>query len=73
MTDPDAVARHFSGSRALLERVANDRDFLAAVGSIAEHLTRALQVGGKILIAGNGGSAADAQHVAAEFPSPPSH
>ena len=60
MTDPETVARHFSGSRALLERVTDDRDFLAAVGGIADRIT-------KTLIAGNGGSAADAQHVAAEF------
>ena len=67
MADPDAVQRHFNGSRELLERVAGDRDFLAAVGSIADRIVRILRDGGKLLIAGNGGSAADAQHVAAEF------
>ena len=67
MTDPDAVSRHFSGSRELLERVANDRDFLGEVGAIADRIARTLREGGKLLIAGNGGSAADAQHVAAEF------
>jgi D-sedoheptulose 7-phosphate isomerase len=67
MTDPDAVSRHFCGSRELLERVTNDEDFLGEVGAIAERLTQTLRAGGKLLIAGNGGSAADAQHVAAEF------
>jgi D-sedoheptulose 7-phosphate isomerase len=67
MTDPDAVSRHFRGSRELLERVTNDEDFLGEVGAIAERLTQTLRAGGKLLIAGNGGSAADAQHVAAEF------
>ncbi len=33
----------------------------------AETMTRALQRGNKILLFGNGGSAADAQHLAAEF------
>lgn len=33
----------------------------------AERLSQALKAGGKILIFGNGGSAADAQHIAAEF------
>lgn len=33
----------------------------------AEKISSALQEGGKILIFGNGGSAADAQHMAAEF------
>ncbi|MFN3820774.1 MAG: D-sedoheptulose 7-phosphate isomerase [bacterium] len=34
---------------------------------IAHQLTEALQKGGKILLCGNGGSAADAQHVAGEL------
>jgi D-sedoheptulose 7-phosphate isomerase len=67
MADPKAVQRHFSGSRDLLDRVTNDPDFLAEVGNIAERVARILREGGKLLIAGNGGSAADAQHVAAEF------
>jgi D-sedoheptulose 7-phosphate isomerase len=67
MSDPDAVSRHFSASRELLERVAGDRDLLAAIGGIADRIAQTLRAGGKLLIAGNGGSAADAQHVAAEF------
>ncbi len=67
MSDPDAVSRHFSASRELLERVAGDRELLAAIGGIADRIARTLRDGGKLLIAGNGGSAADAQHVAAEF------
>lgn len=67
MADPDAVQRHFSGSRTLLDRVTGDPDFLAEVGNIADRIARILREGGKLLIAGNGGSAADAQHVAAEF------
>lgn len=67
MADPSAVSRHFSVSRDLLDRVTNDADFLAIVDTIANHLAQTLRSGGKILVAGNGGSAADAQHVAAEF------
>ncbi len=67
MTNLDAVSRHFSASRELLERVTGDQEFLAACGSIADRLAQTLRAGGKILLAGNGGSAADAQHVAAEF------
>jgi D-sedoheptulose 7-phosphate isomerase len=67
MSDPAAVSRHFSASRELLERVASDRDFMATIGGIADRIARTLRDGGKLLIAGNGGSAADAQHVAAEF------
>jgi D-sedoheptulose 7-phosphate isomerase len=67
MTDRSAVQRHFAGSRDLLERVTADGDFLTAVGAIAARIAQTLRQGGKLLIAGNGGSAADAQHVAAEF------
>lgn len=69
MADPreDAVQRYFNRSRDVLERAASDRDFLAAVLAIADRMTRTLRDGGKLLIAGNGGSAADAQHIAAEF------
>ena len=38
----------------------------ALIGAI-EEIVRALKAGGKILLFGNGGSAADAQHIAAEF------
>jgi D-sedoheptulose 7-phosphate isomerase len=69
MADPreDAVQRYFSRSRELLDRVVGDRDFIAAVTAIAERVSRTLRDGGKLFIAGNGGSAADAQHIAAEL------
>jgi D-sedoheptulose 7-phosphate isomerase len=69
MGDPreDAVQGYFDRSREVLDRAAGNRDFLAAVVAVADSVTRALRNGGKLLIAGNGGSAADAQHVAAEF------
>jgi D-sedoheptulose 7-phosphate isomerase len=38
----------------------------ALVGAV-EEVVRTLKAGGKILLFGNGGSAADAQHIAAEF------
>lgn len=39
----------------------------AAIFATGERLIAALQTGGKILFCGNGGSAADAQHMAAEL------
>ena len=38
-----------------------------AIAAAGEVLVAALRAGGKVLICGNGGSAADAQHIAAEF------
>jgi D-sedoheptulose 7-phosphate isomerase len=67
MTDRDAVQIHLAASSRLLEQVAKDAGFGAAVAEIAARLAGTLRDGGKLMIAGNGGSAADAQHLAAEF------
>jgi D-sedoheptulose 7-phosphate isomerase len=54
----------FAASIALHERVArNLGPALVAAQAIAE----ALRAGGKLLVFGNGGSAADAQHLATEY------
>lgn len=39
----------------------------AALGCLAESILAAWQAGGKLLVCGNGGSAADSQHLAAEL------
>jgi D-sedoheptulose 7-phosphate isomerase len=43
------------------------RDCSTAIFEAADLITTCLQAGGKLLFFGNGGSAADAQHLAAEF------
>jgi D-sedoheptulose 7-phosphate isomerase len=63
----DAVLAHLQRSRDAVERAAGDRTFVATAIAIAGHIARAFRNGGKLLLAGNGGSAADAQHIAAEF------
>jgi D-sedoheptulose 7-phosphate isomerase len=69
MADPrtDAIAKHFERSLAALDRAGKDREWLASVLAVADACARALKDGGKIMLAGNGGSAADAQHIAGEF------
>jgi D-sedoheptulose 7-phosphate isomerase len=61
------IAEHFHRSCDTLERAAADRALLDAMAAIADMMIDALRAGGKILVAGNGGSAADAQHIAGEF------
>jgi D-sedoheptulose 7-phosphate isomerase len=57
-------AHHLEEHRALFARL----DALApAVERAAQTLAAALAAGGKLMFCGNGGSAADAQHLAAEF------
>jgi D-sedoheptulose 7-phosphate isomerase len=67
MTDARAIAAFFERSRATFDRAQKDDAILAAVGKTASLIAQAFRNGGKLLIAGNGGSAADAQHIAAEF------
>jgi D-sedoheptulose 7-phosphate isomerase len=63
----DMVADHFRHSCETLSRAAEDPKLRAAIHVIAEAITGAFRAGHKLLIAGNGGSAADAQHIAGEF------
>ena len=68
MTDrDDVVSLHFRRSCETLERAAADAALRATVFAVADAIARAFRGGGKLLIAGNGGSAADAQHIAGEF------
>src|ERR1051325_7070198 len=63
----DLVAEHFRHSCETMSRAADDPDLRASIHAIAEAITAAFRAGRKLLIAGNGGSAADAQHIAGEF------
>ncbi len=45
----------------------NDKNFISNISQIIRMTDKCLKTGKKILIAGNGGSAADAQHFAAEI------
>lgn len=51
----------------LLNEIAKDGGYLDQVLAAAEVMTDAIKSGHKILLAGNGGSAADAQHFAGEI------
>lgn len=52
---------------AVTEALLSDRVYLQAVARVAGLMAEALKSGRKILFFGNGGSAADAQHLAAEL------
>jgi D-sedoheptulose 7-phosphate isomerase len=61
------VKEYLARSLAALQSVADDAGLQRTIAGIAEAIARSLRQGGKLLIAGNGGSAADAQHLATEF------
>lgn len=50
-----------------MSRVAEDRSYVDAVGRATELLHEAFAAGQKLLVFGNGGSSADAQHLTAEL------
>ena len=64
---PRYIAHYLAASRAAMDAFADDAHASAVMLAIAEAITVSLRAGGKLLIAGNGGSAADAQHIAGEF------
>jgi D-sedoheptulose 7-phosphate isomerase len=63
----DFIGIHLKQSLAAFERATQDAAMLATARRIADVSIAALRAGNKLLLAGNGGSAGDAQHIAAEI------
>ena len=61
------VSQAIRASIAVKESLLASAGIVAATARVSEILVEALQRGNKLLLCGNGGSAADAQHIAAEF------
>ncbi len=61
------ITAQIQETQEIMSAMLVDDALLGRVGSAAEACIAALSNGGKILLAGNGGSAADAQHIAGEF------
>lgn len=57
----------FRDSGRLKQALADSDEMLVVICEIASQIAAAIASGGKVLLMGNGGSAADAQHMAAEF------
>jgi D-sedoheptulose 7-phosphate isomerase len=64
MTDPSQIERHLEG---LAETARAALALAGPVADVADAAATALKAGGKLLFCGNGGSAADAQHLATEY------
>ncbi len=67
MSDAERVRRAFDASAAALAALRESEETLEAVARLARAVARSLREGGTIWLFGNGGSAADAQHLAAEL------
>ncbi|MGD0346075.1 MAG: SIS domain-containing protein [Terracidiphilus sp.] len=64
---PDLVREKLLEGLSVMEAVARDTALHATLAAAAEATADALLSGRKLMVAGNGGSAADAQHLVAEF------
>ena len=64
----DNIIKHsISSSIATKQSILNNQDLLQRIQEAADTLIEALRGGHRVLWCGNGGSAADAQHLAAEL------
>lgn len=64
---PSRIQAVIAESIAVKQNMLQDQALLAKVEETVKRCVESLRRGGKILFAGNGGSAADAQHLAAEL------
>lgn len=67
ITGRNFVEAYLSDSLATLDAFARDAAAVQNLSAMANVIGDALEAGNKVLIAGNGGSAADAQHIAGEL------
>jgi len=63
----DLVRRQLAQSIAVMQSVHDDVQIHETMLAIGKLTADSLRAGGKLLVAGNGGSAADSQHLVAEF------
>ncbi len=61
------IQQHLSESVQVLQLLQESSTLTPTIDTAAAMMTQALRAGNKILFCGNGGSAADSQHLAAEF------
>ena len=64
---PRRVVQSIQESISAKERLLGSAATVATIARVSEVLIESLRAGHKVLLFGNGGSAADAQHIAAEF------
>lgn len=63
----DAITRAIVDSISVKQKILEDEGLVNSIHEVADECIAAYRQGNRVLLAGNGGSAADAQHIAAEF------
>ncbi|HEF8463932.1 TPA: D-sedoheptulose 7-phosphate isomerase [Campylobacter jejuni] len=61
------IKEHFQESILIKEQILKDENLITLIKNASLEVIKAYKNGNKTLLAGNGGSAADAQHIAGEF------
>jgi len=61
------IAQSIEESILIKEKILNDSNLQLKIATVVDKCISALNSGNKILLCGNGGSASDAQHIAAEL------
>ena len=62
-----SIRETINSSIKVKEKILNDNTLLTDIGKVVEICIATYRNDGKVLLCGNGGSAADAQHIAAEL------
>jgi len=63
----DVILRDIAASISVKQKILEDSALVDSIRQVADECIAAYRRGNRVLLAGNGGSAADAQHIAAEF------
>ncbi|EHP3234396.1 D-sedoheptulose 7-phosphate isomerase [Campylobacter coli] len=61
------IKEHFTDSILVKEQILKDENLITLIKNASLEVIKAYKNGNKTLLAGNGGSAADAQHITGEF------
>jgi D-sedoheptulose 7-phosphate isomerase len=63
----ELIRQKIEASISVKEKILADEKLLKTVNEVIDVVVKSFKKGGRVYFAGNGGSAADAQHLAAEF------
>ena len=67
MNNPELIKKSLSQTQSVFNKSFSSESFLHSIDKAATLLINSYKKDGKVLLAGNGGSAADCQHICAEF------
>ncbi|MGR5246960.1 D-sedoheptulose-7-phosphate isomerase [Vibrio aestuarianus] len=67
MDNLEYIQNYLNKSISVKQKLMTSDEVLSQVSKVSDLIIEAYRNGNKVIIAGNGGSAADAQHIAAEF------